>query len=98
MLLLKVFRANEWKDFQDQGYFAGSADDLRDGFVHLSTQSQVEATLLRHFAGETGLVIAEVAVAQDPALRMEPSRNGDLFPHLYRPLATADIVAWKVST
>jgi uncharacterized protein (DUF952 family) len=91
MLLFKIFRSAEWASFEAEGVFAGSADDLRDGFVHLSTAGQLEGTLARHFAGFGGLVVAEIAVEEDPALRWEPSRGGALFPHLYRPLLMADV-------
>lgn len=98
MALFKIFRAAEWAAFEARGLFEGSADDLRDGFVHLSTAAQLEGTLARHFAGETGLVVAEVAVSDDPALRWETSRGGALFPHLYRPLRRADVTAGEVRT
>ena len=91
MALCKIFRAGEWAGFVAGGEFAGSADDLRDGFLHLSTSAQVEGTLRRHFAGEEGLVVAELAVDNDPALRFERSRGGALFPHLYRPLQWRDV-------
>lgn len=85
--LLKVFRAAEWEALQKDGGFAGSPDDRRDGFIHLSTEEQLAGTLAKHFAGEAGLIVAEVVLPPgDPALRFEPSRSGQLFPHLYRPL------------
>jgi len=92
LLVYKLLRAGEWAEFEAGGTFAGSADDLRDGFIHLSTTEQVEGTRAKYFAG-----IAVVRVACDgdrlgPALRWEPSRGGALFPHLYRPLTTADVV------
>ncbi len=92
MALFKIFRAREWADFEAAGRFAGSADDLRDGFIHLSTGEQLDGTLGRHFAGEAGLVVAEVGVADDPALKWEVSRGGALFPHLYRALEQADLL------
>lgn len=72
--------------------FPGSPDDLRDGFIHLSTAAQAAGTLEKHFAGQTGLV----GIRCDPArlgdaLRWEPSRGGALFPHLYRPLTLEDV-------
>ena len=67
-----------------QGAVAGSADDLRDGFIHLSTHSQLAGTLERHFAGETGLIVLEITADRLHAgLKWEPSRDGALFPHLY---------------
>ena len=50
------------------GRFDGSADDARDGFIHLSAGHQLAATLATHFAGQDGLVL----VALD-AERLGPS-------------------------
>jgi len=94
-MLFKILRAAEWAQFEAAGQFAGSADDLRDGFIHLSDAGQVEGTLHRHFEGEAGLVIAEVSLGSDPALKWEPSRGGALFPHLYRPLLVGDVAGWR---
>lgn len=91
MRLFKVFREEEWQTFRETGRFEGSADDRRDGFVHLSTEAQLAGTIARHFAGATGLVAAEVLVLDDPALRWEISRGGARFPHLYRALRIEDI-------
>ena len=83
-LVYKVLRAAEWREAQARGGIAGSADDLRDGFIHLSTHSQLKGTLDRHFAGETGLVVLEIAADRITAgLKWEPSRDGALFPHFY---------------
>jgi uncharacterized protein (DUF952 family) len=72
---------------QQRGTFVGSSDDLRDGFIHLSTPDQVAGTLQRHFEGRADLLL--IAIDADDLganLRWEPSRNGALFPHLYAPL------------
>jgi|SRR5688572_7150908 uncharacterized protein (DUF952 family) len=83
----KVLSAAAFAEAARQGEFSGSADDLRDGFVHLSAAHQLEGTLAKHFAGQDGLVL----LALDPsrlgaALKWEASRGGELFPHLYAPL------------
>ena len=73
--------------------WAGSADDLRDGFVHLSAADQVTGTLEKHFAGRTDLLLAAFDTQElGPALKWEASRGGALFPHLYtsRPLPLQD--------
>ena len=83
-LVYKVLRASEWREAQARGAIAGSADDLRDGFIHLSTRGQLQGTLARHFGGETGLVVLEIASDRlNDGLRWEPSRDGALFPHFY---------------
>jgi uncharacterized protein (DUF952 family) len=97
MAIFKILRADEWAAFEADGMFAGSADDLRDGFIHLSTDDQLVGTLARHFAGEAGLVVVRVAVEADPMLRWETSRGGALFPHLYRPLVRGDVAEVRLA-
>ena len=83
-IIYKIFRAAEWAEAQAQGSFAGSPDDLRDGFIHFSTAGQAPETAARHFAGRKGLLLVSVdAALLGPALKWEPSRGGALFPHLY---------------
>lgn len=91
--LIKILRRAEWESFQASGKFDGSPDDLRDGFIHLSTGEQVAGTLARHFAAEPDVMLVEIDVGADAQLRFEPSRNGELFPHLYRALTLADVVS-----
>jgi len=89
-LVYKVCPAREWREAVATGTFRGSAVDLRDGFIHFSTGAQLEETLLRHFHGQRDLVLVEVDPADlGEALRWEPSRGGDLFPHLYGTLAVS---------
>ena len=72
----------------------GSPDDKRDGFIHFSTAAQVAETARKHFAGQVGLfLIAVDADALGDALRWEPSRKDDLFPHLYEALDLGAVTA-----
>src|SRR5664279_1557316 len=82
--IYKICPASAWREAERQGVYRGSADDIRDGFIHFSRPSQVEGTAKKHFFGQTGLFLIEVdADALGDALRWEPSRNDELFPHLY---------------
>jgi uncharacterized protein (DUF952 family) len=86
--IYKICPAEAWREAERQGAYHGSADDARDGFIHFSTAAQVPGTAAKHFAGQDGLVLVAVpAEALGTALRWEPSRGGDLFPHLYGELA-----------
>jgi uncharacterized protein (DUF952 family) len=72
----------------------GTPDDIRDGFIHLSTAAQLRETATRHFTGQSDLVLLAVdATVLGSSLRYEASRGGDLFPHLYGDLPVAAI-AW----
>lgn len=94
MHVYKILRPAEWAAFEADGGFAGSPDDLRDGFIHLSTDAQLAGTLARYFAGELELSLVTLdADRLGDALRWEASRGGAEFPHLYRPLARHEVVA-----
>jgi uncharacterized protein (DUF952 family) len=88
--LYQICTRTQWSAAEAAGVFEGSAVDRTDGFIHLSTRAQVEETARRHFAGQVDLVLVELdADPLGPELRWEPSRGGDLFPHLYAPLPVA---------
>lgn len=97
MMIYKVLRPAEWDDLQAAGATAGAPVDLADGFVHFSTATQLDTTLSKHFACEGDLMLLACdASAFGDDLRWEPSRGGDLFPHLYRQLAMQDITWWRI--
>lgn len=90
----KVFTADQWTALQS-GTFQGAPIDIADGYVHLSTAAQLTETVDRHFMGQAGLVIAAIDLkALGQAVRWEPSRHAQSFPHLYAPLKLNDVVAW----
>lgn len=92
--IVKLLRAAEWAAFEASGVFAGSPDDLRDGYIHISAPDQVAGTAAKWFAGEAGLMAVTLdADALGDELKWEPARGGVLFPHLYRPLVMADVVS-----
>ena len=71
-----------WRAAVEQGSFTGSPVDVADGFIHFSTAEQVRGTAAKHFAGAADLLLIAVST-RGLELKWEPSRNGDLFPHLY---------------
>jgi len=86
-MVYKIARASEWDEAEKTGLFTGSADDKRDGFIHLSAAAQVRATYDRYFSGEDNLMLVAVVEHRlGPQLKWEPSRRGEAFPHLYAPL------------
>lgn len=84
-LVFKIAPAELWREAEAQGRFTGSPVDVADGFIHFSTAAQVRDTAAKHFAGVENLVLVAVE-AGGLDLRWEPSRGGDLFPHLYTAL------------
>ena len=91
--IYKICSASAWREAERQGVYRGSADDIRDGFIHFSLPSQLAETARKHFLGQTGLFLIEVdADALGDALRWEPSRGDELFPHLYGELDLGAVI------
>ena len=93
MKIYKILTSDQWRALEAEGETEGAPVDIADGFVHFSTAEQVQETATKHFAGQDGLwLLALDADGVGPALKWEPSRGGDLFPHLYGALRLADVV------
>ena len=91
----KVLTAAQLADLET-GSFAGSADDQRDGYIHLSTAAQLTATIDKHYAGQADLHVAEVDLeALGDAVKWEQARGGQDFPHLYGSLPLDAVVAYS---
>jgi uncharacterized protein (DUF952 family) len=83
----KIIARAAWDAALTGGRFDGAAIDLTDGYIHLSTAAQAPETARLHFAGRAGLVLLRIDAEQlGAALKWEPSRGGELFPHLHGPL------------
>ena len=92
----KVLTGPQMIELETTGAFAGAPVDLHDGYIHLSIAAQLTETVDRHFAGQDDLHV--VAVDLEPledAVRWEPSRGGQLFPHLYAALTMDCVLAYE---
>ena len=85
--IYKICERTTWRIAEQSGTYRGSVADARDGFIHFSTATQLTGTLVKHFAGQRELLLVAVdADALSLSLKWEPSRGGELFPHLYAAL------------
>jgi uncharacterized protein (DUF952 family) len=93
-IVYKVMSAAEAQQMRRDGVFHGSPGDIADGYIHLSCASQLAETLDKHFSGVEGLVLAAVDLSRlEDTVRWEPSRGGQLFPHIYGPLPIGAVVS-----
>lgn len=91
----KILTATQWAQFNADGVFHGAPVDLADGYIHLSPQDQVQGTLENHFAGQEGLIVAEVDLTSvQDFIKWEVSRGGALFPHIYGVLPISAIIGY----
>ena len=92
-LVFKIVGVAEWRAAEIAGVFAGSQADRADGFIHLSSAAQAPQTAAKWFNGRHDLALVAInADAIGADLKWEPSRGGDLFPHLYGPLPISAVV------
>ena len=93
----KVLKSNEWAEVSSTGKIITDLDK-RDGFIHLSTASQLAATLSFYFQDSEEVILLELdldKVNTDKLLFEEPFPNQgkrkSAFPHLYSELRTDQI-------
>ncbi len=95
LIAYKVLTGEQMAALERDGRFAGAPIDLADGYVHLSTEAQLTETVDKHFAGQKDLhVVAVDVAAHGQAVKWEPSRGGQLFPHLYAPMLLETAIAY----
>ncbi|MDP9569854.1 UNVERIFIED_ORG: uncharacterized protein (DUF952 family) [Agrobacterium larrymoorei] len=94
-VIYKIVPDALWQAAKHEGVFKGASIDLTDGYIHFSTAEQVKETAARHFADQQDLLLIAVdGGALGDKLVFEPSRGGDLFPHLYGELPL-NAVLWE---
>ena len=92
----KVLTAAQMEELEHERVFKGAPVDLADGYIHLSTAEQLAETIDKHFAGQQDLWLVAVDLdALAESVKWEPSRGGQLFPHIYGPLPLEAVVAYS---
>ena len=95
LIAYNVLTGPQMAVLETDGAFAGAPIDLADGYVHLSAADQVTETVDKHFAGQTDLHVAAVdLLVLGDAVKWEPSRGGQLFPHIYAALPLNAVLAY----
>jgi len=97
--VFKILTSSEWESFVAKGEFDGSPVDKSDGFIHLSTASQMQGTLDKYYTTGEDIIIAEIDMARiKDSVKWEVSRGGAEFPHQYGVLKKDDILShWVLS-
>jgi uncharacterized protein (DUF952 family) len=93
--IYKVLTPEEWSLAQASGVIITELDK-KDGFVHLSTATQLNATLSLYFSKEESVVLLQIDNAQiHNKLKFEapapPGNRTSSFPHYYGDLNTKTV-------
>ena len=87
MIIYHIANNSHWELAQNAGSY--SCESLStEGFIHLSTESQLNESLAIYFKGRTDITILEIETDKvEGDLKWEHSESrGEDFPHLYNPL------------
>ena len=90
--IYKVLTTDEWARAQTSGIIITDLDK-KDGFIHLSSAAQLNATLSMYFSKEKSVVLLQIDHAQTyQQIKFEtpspPGSRNSSFPHYYGDLNT----------
>jgi len=88
----KVLTLQEWEGASKTGLVITDLDQ-KDGFIHLSSASQLNVTLALYFSQEEQVVLLQIKeseIAKDLTHEISEKRGGE-FAHLYGELSTKKI-------
>lgn len=86
-MIYHVTTKQNWEDAVQNGAFT-TESLFTEGFIHNSTESQVDAVLQRYYAGQSNLVklhINESKLVAALKYELAPSVN-EMFPHIFGPI------------
>ena len=91
--IYKIIDKNDWQKVKDVGPYLGSKKDIEDGFIHFSSEEQVEGTLKKYYPNQKNLILLKVDTLKLELLLWEQGSDGNMFPHLYSKLDINNVVS-----
>ena len=88
----KICTKSELQKAKEKKEFQGSNKDLTDGYIHFSSEEQVEGTLKNFYFNQKNLILLKVSTLKLDHLIWEQASDGNMFPHLYSSLDLSNIV------
>ena len=90
--IYKILNKEDLKKAKSNGVYSGSSKDIEDGYIHFSSQEQVEGTLKKYYSDEKNLILLKVETLNLDHLVWEQASDGNFFPHLYSSLDLTNVV------
>ncbi len=90
--IYKILDKEDLKKAKSNGAYSGSSKDIEDGYIHFSSQEQVEGTLKKYYSEEKNLILLKVETLNLDHLVWEQASDGNFFPHLYSSLDLTNVV------
>jgi len=87
--IYKILSESGFHSLKENKILSPEGIDIKDGFVHLSTEPQLVTTSNRYFKGRNDIYLIEIDVEHlDPQSLIwedSPGRDDSPFPHYYSP-------------
>ena len=90
--IYKICSKSELNDAKSKNQLIGSKKDLEDGYIHFSGDDQVAGTFKKFYQNQKDLILLKVDTLKLDHLVWEQASDGTMFPHLYSPLDTSNVV------
>jgi uncharacterized protein (DUF952 family) len=90
--IYKICTKSEWSEIKGKDQYLGTKKDLEDGYIHFSSEEQVEGTLKKFYSNKKDLLLLKVDAFKLEHLLWEQASDGNMFPHLYSPLDVSNII------
>jgi len=95
MRIYHIVLPDKWNAFRGTVYEHESL--AAEGFIHCSFEEQLDEVLERYFRGVDVVTILEIDPTKlNSRLVVEPSTNGESYPHIYGPINTDAIIGAEV--
>ena len=89
----KICTKSELQKAKEKKEFQGSNKDLADGYIHFSSEEQVEGTLKNFYFNQKNLILLKIDTLKLKNLLWEQASDGNMFPHLYSVLDVCDVIS-----
>lgn len=80
----KIFTLSEWSALESKVTITGNERDISDGYIHLSTASQLKRIVKKYYQTDQNCVLLKIQYSAIVSkLKWEPNSQGEIFPHYY---------------
>ena len=90
--IYKIIEKDELLKIKAKNTYSGSSKDLKDGFIHFSSEEQIEGTLKKYYTNQKNLKLLKVDTLKLDNLIWEQASDGNMFPHLYSSLDLSNVI------
>ncbi len=97
-IVYKIVSKINWYNFIKTGAkeCRGFDNDIKDGFIHLSTHEQLYSTFIKKYDPKniSDFNLLAIDLHQSECVKWGKGKNGILYPHLYSPLILEKNIVW----